>query len=86
MLYLESPIYVGFSYNSTKQEVLNDTNTIEAKYAALLNFYEKFPHLKKSKFYISGESYGGVYVPLLTRKILENQNQHNINLQGNCAL
>ena len=85
VLYLESPVNVGFSYNSTKMadaDMYSDEATIDAKYHALLDFFEKYPQLKKNKFYITGESYAGIYIPLLTRKILDNQKQNGINLQG----
>lgn len=89
LLYIESPVNVGFSYNSTqlaKEDMYNDKATTEAKYNALLSFFKKYPHLKKNQFYITGESYGGMYIPLLTRKILENQTQNGINLQGESCL
>lgn len=89
MLYLESPVNVGFSYNSTplaEVDMYNDAAAIDAKYNALLSFFKKFPQFKKNPFYITGESYGGIYIPLLTRKILDNQRENGINLQGKCCL
>ncbi|KAH9404020.1 hypothetical protein TYRP_014534 [Tyrophagus putrescentiae] len=85
MLYLESPVNVGFSYNSShlaEVDMYNDEAATDAKYNALVSFFKKFPHLKKNKFYMTGESYGGVYLPLLTRKILDNKQENGINLQG----
>lgn len=38
----------------------------------LVNFYREFPSLKSSPLYITGESFGGHYVPNLARKILTN--------------
>lgn len=89
MLYIESPINVGFSYNSThlpEVDMYNDEATVDAKYNALLSFFKKYPHLKNNPFYITGESYGGVYIPLLTRSILNNKKQNGINLQGKSSL
>lgn len=85
MLYLESPVNVGFSYNSTPldaADLYNDIVSIDAKYYALIDFFRKFPNFKKNKFYITGESYAGVYIPLLTRKILENRQTNGFNFQG----
>ncbi|KAJ6216550.1 hypothetical protein RDWZM_007707 [Blomia tropicalis] len=85
VLYLESPINVGFSYNTTQftaSNVYNDEVTVNAKYNALINFFKKYPHFKLQKFYITGESYAGVYIPLLTRKILENRHENGFNLKG----
>lgn len=33
---------------------------------ALLAWYEKFPEFKSNKLFVSGESYGGIYVPYLS--------------------
>lgn len=38
---------------------------------ALLAFFEKFPNLKKNDFYMSGESYAGIYVPYLANEIIK---------------
>ncbi len=54
-------------------------------YHALLLWFNKFPHYQGRVFYVSGESYGGHYVPTLVDKILEgNKDKNNlyINLQG----
>jgi len=37
----------------------------------LNEFYEMYPELKENKFYLTGESYAGKYLPLFTHDILE---------------
>ena len=45
-------------------------------------FFKKFPEYASHDFYISGESYGGVYVPTLASSILDDP---SINLKvGTC--
>ena len=39
----------------------------------LSNFYQTWPSLKKSPLYVTGESFGGHYVPSLGKKLLNNQ-------------
>lgn len=38
-----------------------------------MNFYEKYPHFKGRKVYITGESYAGHYIPYITDHILEDE-------------
>jgi cathepsin A (carboxypeptidase C) len=33
-------------------------------------------------FYVTGESYGGIYVPTLVQTILDHQSDYNINIRG----
>lgn len=40
-------------------------------YTFMLKFYEKFPELKTNKFFLSGESYAGKYIPQFAHTILE---------------
>jgi hypothetical protein len=46
-------------------------------------FTTKFPELQKNEFYITGESYAGVYIPTLTKEILDHPSSKGlINLKG----
>mgnify|MGYP002803544019 FL=1 len=76
MLILESPGGVGYSYCAAMKAGGNckntDISTAAAARAALQDFFVKFPEFKKNNFFITGESYAGVYIPTLTNEILEN--------------
>ncbi|XP_069035657.1 lysosomal protective protein [Lepisosteus oculatus] len=79
MLYLESPAGVGFSYSDDKDYVTNDTEVSLNNYLALKEFFHLFPEYSKNQFFITGESYGGIYVPTLAERVMEDS---SINLQG----
>jgi carboxypeptidase C (cathepsin A) len=50
--------------------------------AALSKWYDKFPEYKDNNLWISGESYGGVYVPYLAWQIHQNNLKYKINPDG----
>ena len=82
---LESPVGVGFSYcaNQVLGQVCQNTDkfTASAARAALQDFFAtKFPELAANDFYITGESYAGVYIPTLTKEILDHAPE--LNLRG----
>ena len=78
-LFLEAPVCVGFSYqDDTTRCSMNDNTTANDNYHAILKFLEQFPVYANSSFYISGESYGGVYVPTMTLRTI----QGNLNIDG----
>ncbi|XP_063315232.1 lysosomal protective protein-like [Pelobates fuscus] len=79
ILYLESPAGVGFSYSDDKNYVTNDTEVAENNYQALKDFFRLFPEFQENDFYITGESYGGVYVPTLAVRVSRDP---SINLKG----
>ncbi|KAG8063203.1 hypothetical protein GUJ93_ZPchr0003g17312 [Zizania palustris] len=83
MLFLESPAGVGFSYSNTTSDYNNtgDRSTAADAYIFLTNWFEKFPEYKGRSFFITGESYGGHYIPQLANTILSN-NITIINLKG----
>ncbi|KAL3835743.1 hypothetical protein ACJIZ3_010479 [Penstemon smallii] len=72
MLYLESPIGVGFSYsaNSSSYDGVNDKITAWDNLVFLKNWFLKFPQYKDRSLYITGESYA-VYLLQLGNPVLE---------------
>ncbi|CAA7023459.1 unnamed protein product [Microthlaspi erraticum] len=88
LLFLESPVGVGFSYSNTSRDIsqLGDTVTAKDSYSFLVNWFKRFPQYKSHDFYIAGESYAGHYVPQLS-EVIYNQNKiapkkDFINLKG----
>ncbi|XP_042490293.1 serine carboxypeptidase-like 34 [Macadamia integrifolia] len=88
LLFLESPVGVGFSYTNTSKDLyeLGDTITAKDSYMFLINWFRRFPQYKSHDFYISGESYAGHYVPQLAELIFDaNKNvskEDYINFKG----
>ncbi|KAL1426778.1 hypothetical protein MTO96_018005 [Rhipicephalus appendiculatus] len=80
IIFLESPAGVGFSYDPSGNYASNDTQTTDDNYLAVLNFFDEYPQFKKNDFYIAGESYAGVYVPLLAQRFVKDP--RGINLKG----
>ncbi|XP_016443124.1 serine carboxypeptidase-like 34 [Nicotiana tabacum] len=74
LLFLESPVGVGFSYTNTSSDIteLGDTVTAQDSYKFLVNWFRRFPQFKSHEFYIAGESYAGHYVPQLAEQIFDN--------------
>jgi len=83
-LFLESPAGVGFSYDARGDYVTGDNRTFEDTYNFLQKWFALYPEFSKNEFHISGESYGGHYVPQLAYAILEGNKagKSNINLKG----
>ncbi|XP_072412937.1 lysosomal protective protein isoform X2 [Chiloscyllium punctatum] len=79
VLYLESPAGVGFSYSDDHQYKTNDTAVSFNNYLALKDFFRLFPEYSKNSFYITGESYGGIYVPTLAERVITDS---SIRFQG----
>ncbi|XP_061688892.1 lysosomal protective protein isoform X2 [Syngnathoides biaculeatus] len=69
MLYLESPAGVGFSYSDDGAYATNDSE----------EFFRLFPELSANPLFLMGESYGGIYVPTLAERVMEDD---ALNLQG----
>jgi len=57
---------VGFSYCSGAKDCsFTDHTSAQDNLDTILAWYEKYPDYKQNELYISGESYGGVYVPYM---------------------
>jgi len=89
LIVLESPAGVGYSYcaNMTTGGACyntDDTTSMDA-YAALQDlFTTKFPEMRSNPFFITGESYAGVYCPTLAARIVDGNTAGSpkINLVG----
>ncbi|KAL2634330.1 hypothetical protein R1flu_005809 [Riccia fluitans] len=88
LLFLESPAGVGWSYSNTSDDYFSatDESTARDNMMFLLNWFEKFPDYKSRKFFLTGESYAGHYIPQLGALVIEyNKNptkDFSFNLQG----
>ncbi|KAJ8560012.1 hypothetical protein K7X08_004070 [Anisodus acutangulus] len=85
MLYLESPVGVGFSYstNTSSYETVNDEITARDNVAFLQRWFNKFPRYRNNNLFLTGESYAGHYVPQLAKLMIELNNKKKLfNLKG----
>ena len=86
VLYIDQPRYVGFSYGYG-DFVTSSTDAGDDFVVFLLSWLEYFPEFKDRKIIISGESYGGHYVPAMAAAVMNyNEGQastsQSINLAG----
>lgn len=66
VLYTDSPVGTGFSYDSRGGPVhMNDSQAAIDMMTLLDAYFEYFPELQNAPVWLTGESYGGNYVPNL---------------------
>ncbi|KAE8077081.1 hypothetical protein FH972_015682 [Carpinus fangiana] len=88
LLFVESPVGVGFSYTNTSSDLtkLDDGFVAEDVYNFLVNWLQRFPQFKTHDFFIAGESYAGHYVPQLAELVYDRNKDKTkyptINLKG----
>ncbi|KAF7539554.1 hypothetical protein G7054_g2092 [Neopestalotiopsis clavispora] len=71
LLFIDQPLTVGYSYGGHLPRTLKDATT--NTHAFLQQFFLAFDQLSELDFYITGESYGGSWVPALGARIIERQ-------------
>ncbi|KAG6413072.1 hypothetical protein SASPL_125771 [Salvia splendens] len=87
ILFVDSPVGVGFSYSNTPSDIVSngDKRTADDILIFMENWLERFPQYKGREFYLIGESYAGHYIPQLTHAIVKHNEKHGvetINLKG----
>ncbi|VDL63733.1 unnamed protein product [Nippostrongylus brasiliensis] len=85
VLYLESPVGVGYSYSTDgKLPQYSDDLTAAENFAALVDFFNLYPEYRTRPFYTTGESYAGVYIPTLSALLIQaiQAGTLNINYKG----
>lgn len=83
IIYLDSPVGVGFSYPIAGST--GDKQTAKDTHEFLLKWFEKFPEFILNQFYLTGESYAGIYIPTLAVEVdkgIRNGIKPKINLKG----
>ncbi|KAF0705753.1 hypothetical protein AaE_014378, partial [Aphanomyces astaci] len=81
MVFLESPAGVGFSQPLLNASEYNDDFTADRSREFLKQFLELYPQYKNREFYITGESYAGMYIPFLVYKLVTDPVE-NLHLTG----
>ncbi|XP_054282680.1 venom serine carboxypeptidase-like [Macrosteles quadrilineatus] len=84
LLYIDQPVGTGYSFTKNGCYVTDQTAVGEDLYSALVQFLQLFPKLQKNKFFITGESFAGHYIPAIGYTI-HNKNptaKLKINLAG----
>lgn len=85
MYYLDNPVGTGFSFvDKDEGYAKNEVDVGNDLYTALLQFFTLFPDLQKNKFFVTGESYAGKYVPAIAHTIHKRNGgaKLKINLHG----
>lgn len=70
VFFLDQPIGVGFSYDTTHGHANGTFAASEDIYAFMSIWYHAFPKSKDVGFSIAGESYGGHYIPIFASHII----------------
>ncbi|KAI9499237.1 Alpha/Beta hydrolase protein [Zychaea mexicana] len=68
VVFLDQPVNVGYSYGKSK--IRNTKQSARDVSAFLQLFFGEFPEYANNPFHISGESYGGHYLPALASEII----------------
>jgi carboxypeptidase C (cathepsin A) len=87
LLFLDQPANTGLSYGA---DLINYAGDIDGGLSEaanqfrsfLLKFFGCYPNLKTRKLFLSGESFGGQYIPFYALTLLANQNADGTKLTG----
>ncbi|XP_051143780.1 serine carboxypeptidase-like 20 [Andrographis paniculata] len=72
IIYLDSPSGVGFSYSGNESDYkTGDYLTALDTHTFLLKWFELYNEYQSNPFFISGESFAGVYVPTLAYEVVK---------------
>ncbi|XP_059054790.1 venom serine carboxypeptidase [Achroia grisella] len=70
IIYIDNPVGTGFSFTKDVKGYCTDEVQVgEQLYSTVMQFLQLFPELQQNKFFVTGESYAGKYVPALAYTI-----------------
>ncbi|XP_043467317.1 venom serine carboxypeptidase [Leptopilina heterotoma] len=85
LLYFDNPVGTGYSFTKDiKGYANNETDVGRDVHTALVQFFQLFHEFQKNDFFVTGESYGGKYVPAVSHAIKDYNIKADlkINLKG----
>ncbi|XP_031285163.1 serine carboxypeptidase-like 18 isoform X2 [Pistacia vera] len=86
MIFLDAPVGTGFSYSTTQKGWhSSDTLSTKAIYEFLRKWILEHPRFSNNPLYITGDSYSGMIVPMVTYEIAKGNRARKhpmLNLQG----
>lgn len=89
LIYIDNPVGTGFSFTENDAGYAkNEDDVGQNLLLALQQFFVLFPNLQKNNFFVTGESYGGKYVPAIGHAILHDSQRADdpkkpkVNLKG----
>ncbi|XP_078151714.1 serine carboxypeptidase-like 13 isoform X1 [Carex rostrata] len=88
VIFVDSPVGAGYSYSRTAEGYqTSDTEAARQLLRFLYKWFEEHPKFKSNHLYISGSSYSGIIVPILTLEIVIAKESHGapFNLKGYLA-
>ncbi|KAF8628120.1 hypothetical protein AX15_004076 [Amanita polypyramis BW_CC] len=80
VLWVEQPVGTGFSQGTPTAQ--NEEDVASQLVGFLQQFLNVFSELKGKKFYLTGESYAGTYIPYIADYIYSHPNLLDLKLQG----
>jgi carboxypeptidase C (cathepsin A) len=72
LVFIDQPVGTGFSYADADVFERNEDEVAADVYQFTQGFYAKYPEIHKNPLFITGESYGGHYVPAISNLIVTN--------------
>lgn len=90
LIYIDNPVGTGFSFTDADAGYAkNEKDVGRDLLNGLQQFFLLFPNLQKNEFFVTGESYGGKYVPAIghaifldSKRVTEDPSKPKINLKG----
>lgn len=85
MLYVDEPVGAGFSFTDSDEGYARNLTDVGRDMVEFLQqFFQLFPDYSQNDFYVTGESFGGKFVPATAFAIHEAKDslRANINLKG----
>ncbi|XVF44963.1 hypothetical protein PTKIN_Ptkin02bG0165300 [Pterospermum kingtungense] len=86
IIFLDQPVGTGFSYATSAEGYnISDTSSTAQTYEFLRKWLMVHPEFLSNPFYISGDSYSGMTIPIIVQEVLnglQNGHQPPMNIQG----